>query len=408
MSDLFLYDDATARTFEPFSLTRPTAELRAGALLLRERWEHVLGMGTAGIVTAPHLADFDEPWSAGVVARSGVLKAGSVLASSRCAVALASGRAGDVWRCRERVAAVVLTRDVPADELANGAVTLESLARRDGRVVDLQGRWMDHVWDFIPPLSAMLTEDIGALAVASNRSAAAAAAGGSIIGGAHPVFVEDGATVEPQVYFDTTNGPVLVRGGATVQAFTRIVGPCVIGRESQVGGDKISGSSIGDICRVHGEVSATIFLGHANKAHDGFVGHSYLGRWVNLGAGTITSNLKNTYGTVQFWTPQGDRETGLQFLGTFFGDHAKTGIGMSLTTGSVIGSAANIYGSAMAPKAIPPFAWGERAPYSTYRMDKFIEVARRVMARRHVELSERQVRLLSAAFERRWTVDGKR
>jgi UDP-N-acetylglucosamine diphosphorylase / glucose-1-phosphate thymidylyltransferase / UDP-N-acetylgalactosamine diphosphorylase / glucosamine-1-phosphate N-acetyltransferase / galactosamine-1-phosphate N-acetyltransferase len=404
VSDLFLYDDATARTFEPFSLTRPTAELRAGALLLRERWEHALGMRAAGIVTSSHLADFDEPWSVGVVSRSGVLKGGSVLANSRCAVALAPSPVGDVWRCRDRVAAVVLTRDVPADELASGAVTLDSLARKGGRPVDLQGRWMDHVWDFIPPLSAMLTEDIGALALASNRSGAAL----GIIGGAHPVFAEDGATVEPQVYFDTTNGPVLVRGGATVQAFTRIVGPCVIGRESQVGGDKISGSSIGDICRVHGEVSATIFLGHANKAHDGFVGHSYLGRWVNLGAGTITSNLKNTYGTVQFWTPEGAQETGLQFLGTFFGDHAKTGIGTSLTTGSVIGPGANIYGGATAPRAIPPFAWGERPPYSTYRMDKFIEVARRVMARRHVELSEREMRALAAAYERRWTVDGTR
>ena len=68
------------------------------------------------------------------------------------------------------------------------------------------------------------------------------------------------------------------------------------------------------------------------KGHEGFVGHSYLGRWVNLGAGTTTSNLKNTYGSVALWTPDGVRDTGLQFLGTLFGDHAKTGIGLTLTT----------------------------------------------------------------------------
>jgi UDP-N-acetylglucosamine diphosphorylase / glucose-1-phosphate thymidylyltransferase / UDP-N-acetylgalactosamine diphosphorylase / glucosamine-1-phosphate N-acetyltransferase / galactosamine-1-phosphate N-acetyltransferase len=202
------------------------------------------------------------------------------------------------------------------------------------------------------------------------------------------------------VYFDTSGGPVLVRKGASIQAFTRIGGPCVIGAESIVGGDKIASCSVGDVCKVHGEVSMSIFLGHANKGHDGFLGHSFLGRWANLGAGTITSNLKNTYGTVQLWTPAGEVDTGQQFLGTLFGDHAKTGIGTSLNTGTVIGAGANVYGSGMPPKMVPPFAWGERAPYSTYRMDKFLEVAQRMMARRHVELSPRQTRLLRSAGER--------
>ena len=123
-----------------------------------------------------------------------------------------------------------------------------------------------------------------------------------------------------------------------MQAFTRLVGPLYVGAGSTVTADRIAASSIGDVCKVHGELSNTIFIGHANKGHDGFVGHSILGRWVNLGAGTITSNLKNTYGTVQLWTPDGIRETGHQFLGTLFGDHAKTGIGLKLTTGSVLGA----------------------------------------------------------------------
>ena len=200
---------------------------------------------------------------------------------------------------------------------------------------------------------------------------------------------------------------VLIRRRASVQAFTRIVGPVMIGEDSQVGGDKITNASIGEVCRVHGEVSTSIFLGHANKSHEGFVGHSYLGRWVNLGAGTITSNLKNTYGPVRLWTPRGEKNTGLQFLGAFFGDHAKTGIGTPITTGSVIGAAANIYGSGLCPNVVPPFSWGDQPPYSTYRMDKFVEVARRAMARRHVELSERQVRVLMEAYERRWRADGE-
>lgn len=402
MSELFLYDDAVARTFEPFSLTRPTAELRAGALLLRERWQHALGMRAAGVVTSPHLKDFEEPWAVG--AARGTLRAGSVLVNSRCAVALAPLQSADVWRCGDRVAAVLLGRDVDVAELISGERALESLARKGGRVGEVQGRWIDHVWDFIGLLAPMLTEDITALAAVAKLARTSI----GILGGPHPVFLEDGAIVEPQVYFDTTAGPVLVGRGATVQAFTRIVGPVAIGQESLVGGDKISGSSIGDTCKVHGELSATIFLGHGNKGHDGFVGHSYLGRWVNLGAGTITSNLKNTYGTVQLWTPAGEVDTGLQFLGTLFGDHAKTGINTSLTTGTVLGAGANVYGGATPPKAVPPFAWGDHAPYSLYRMDKFIEVAGRMMSRRHVELSNRQIRALTAAYERRWSVDGSK
>jgi UDP-N-acetylglucosamine diphosphorylase/glucosamine-1-phosphate N-acetyltransferase len=402
VSDLFLYDDAIARTFEPFALTRPVSELRAGTLLLRERWERALGLRAAGVVTSPHLAEFNEPW--GVEATRGVLRAGSVLANSRCAVALSPAPGAGVWTCAKKVAALVLSRDVDVEELDDGRLSLEEVAQRgssngDGRrdgTMEIQGRWMDHVWDFIGTLAPMLTEDIEILAATATRAGAAI----GMIGGSHGAFAEDGATIEPQVYFDTNAGPVLVRRGATVMAFTRIVGPCVIGAESLAGGDRIAGSSIGELCKVHGELNASIFLGHANKAHDGYVGHSYLGRWVNLGAGTITSNLKNTYSTVELWTPEGERDTGLQFLGTFFGDHTKTGIGTLLNTGTVIGAGANLYGGDMPPKVVPPFAWGARSPYSTYRMDKFLEVAGRMMARRHVELSARQSKQLSIAYER--------
>ena len=399
MSDLFLYDDAAARAFEPFALTRPASELRAGVLLLRERWEHALGLRAGGAIAASHLADFEEPGAPGVA--RGAVRKGSVIANSRCAVAISPVAAGDVWRCDGRVAAVMLSRDVDAAELADGTVSLETLARSGGKEVAVEGRWIENVWDFTGHLTAMLMADIAVLSTDARRADPRGMTSGS-----HGVFVEEGATVEPQVYFDTTAGPVLVRRGATVMAFTRIVGPCVVGEESQVGGDRIAACSIGNVCKVHGEVSATIFLGHANKGHDGFVGHSYLGRWVNLGAGTITSNLKNTYGTVQLWTPTGERDTGLQFLGTLFGDHAKTGIGTSLNTGTVVGAGANLYGSVMPPRAVPPFAWGDRAPYASYKLDKFLDVARRVMERRHVALSERQARQLAAAHAARWTVTG--
>ncbi len=173
--------------------------------------------------------------------------------------------------------------------------------------------------------------------------------------------------IEPYTVFDVTAGPILVRRGATVQAFTRVVGPCAIGEGSAVVGDRIAGSSIGERCKVHGELSTSIVMGYSNKSHDGFVGHSYLGRWVNLGAGTITSNLKNTYGPVQLWTPDGMRTTGETFLGAFIGDYARTGIGTRLTTGTVMGAGANVFPPGFAPKVIPPFAWGAGEPFESFR-----------------------------------------
>ena len=211
--------------------------------------------------------------------------------------------------------------------------------------------------------------------------------------------------MEPSVCFDTTSGPILLRATSHVQAFTRLVGPLYVGAHSVLTTDRIAASSIGDTCKVHGEMSNSILIGHSNKGHDGFVGHSMLGRWVNLGAGTITSNLKNTYGTVQLWTPDGIRETGLQFLGTLFGDHAKTGIGMRLTTGCVLGAGANVYGSTMPPKAVAPFSWGEAGDFRAYRVDKFLEVAERMMSRRHVTLEEASRQQLRTAFAERWTVE---
>jgi UDP-N-acetylglucosamine diphosphorylase/glucosamine-1-phosphate N-acetyltransferase len=228
---------------------------------------------------------------------------------------------------------------------------------------------------------------------------------GAIVIGEHPVLIAEGARVEPQVVFDASEGPIYIGAGSAVHAFTRFVGPCYVGRETEVVGDRIATCSIGDVCKVRGELSNTIILGHTNKGHDGFVGHSYMGRWVNLGAGTITSNLKNTYGPVTLWTPRGVRGTGMQFLGTFFGDHAKTGIGTCLTTGTVLGAGANVFGSAMPPKVVPPFSWGGTPPHDVYALDKFIEVAERVMERRDLKMSDGTRHQLEAAYSARWSVE---
>ena len=393
MSPLYLYDDTVARTFEPFALTRPAGELRAGAALVRERWARALGVQAAGFVGAPHLAgfaEFDAPPAA-----AGALPARAVVANARCVVALADADPdADVWTVGGQVAAVRLREPLSVARLADGTLDLATLAGPGAGVVTLDGWWLGAVWDLVGQLQQHLMADVAALGPTLDCVDHAA----TVIG-RHPVYVERGATVEPHVVFDTTAGPVLLRQGAAVQAFTRVVGPCYVGRDSLVVSDRVSGCAIGDVCRVHGEISSSILLGHANKAHDGFVGHSYLGRWVNLGAGTTTSNLKNTYGTVALWTPDGVRDTGLQFLGTLFGDHAKTGIQLPLTTGCVVGAGANVF-DRMPPKQVPPFAWGGEPPYGRYDVDRFVQVAERAMGRRAVPLTAGMREVLRAAHAR--------
>ncbi|HEU4721607.1 MAG TPA: putative sugar nucleotidyl transferase [Gemmatimonadaceae bacterium] len=400
MTAVYLYDDARARDFQPFALTRPAGELRAGALLVRERWSRALGAPVAGQIAARSLRGFHEAGSAPVL-DGATIPAGSWIVNARFAPSLARAAAGHALVADGRIAAVRVADATPAEALADGAAPLESLVSRGATPTEIDGWWMDEVWDYVGLLVPMLDADLPIL----GASLPTGVPRGAIGLGKHPVFVAPGAVVEPNVCFDTTEGPILLCPTSHVHAFTRLVGPLYVGEHSLLTTDRIEASSIGDMCKVHGEVSHTIFIGHANKVHDGFVGHSMLGRWVNLGAGTTTSNLKNTYGIVQLWTPSGVRETSLQFLGTMFGDHAKTGIGTMLTTGCVLGAGANVFGSAMPPKTVAPFAWGEAGAYETYRVDKFLEAAERMMARREVTLDDGMRAMLARVYDERWSVE---
>lgn len=399
MSQFYLYDDAVARTFEPFALSRPAGELRAGALLIRERWTRALGLGCGGFIAAPHLADFEE-FDAPPAVTTGELPAGALVVNARCAPSLDVLGVVDVVETDGRVAAVRLTRAVPVARLAEGTLPLEDLVSDGWTRTMARGHWLDAPWDLVRHLSAMLLDDVTALGAGCRTPPP----DGATILGSHPVWVESGAHVEPWVVFDAQAGPIFVSRGASVAAFTRLVGPCYLAPGAQVLGGKVGTSAIGEQCRVHGEVSTTVFIGYANKGHDGFVGHSVLGRWVNLGASTVTSNLKNTYGPVQLWTPGGVQSTGLQFLGTLFGDHVKTAIGTRLTTGCVVGTGANVVGAGMTPKVVEPFLWGEGE--ATYDPERFVTAAARMMARRGVSLTDGGRRHLARVFAARWASRG--
>jgi UDP-N-acetylglucosamine diphosphorylase/glucosamine-1-phosphate N-acetyltransferase len=400
MSALYFYDDVRARQFEPFALTRPGSELRAGTSLIRHRWERATSLDSAGFISGPHLAQFEEGNAPPAVPPKSEIPAGSVIVNTRCVMPLdLQLDRFDLLMCEGVACAVRLARAMPVSQFADGSIDIGSIQTSlGGRRVE--GRWINEVWDFVATLTDQLIADIPRRAKTLGPTAKISA---TTIGD-HEIFVEEGADIGPQVVLDASAGPILIRRGASVAPFTHLIGPIAIGCDTKILGDRIGNSSIGDHCKVRGEFSSSIMLGHSNKGHTGFVGHSYLGRWVNLGALTTTSNMKNTYGPVQLWTPSGVRGTGQQFLGTLFGDHTKTGIGTMLSTGTVIGAGANVFGSTMPPKVVPPFAWGDGEPYETYDVAKFLAVAERMMLRRQVELGDKARKQLTEAHKRRWSV----
>jgi UDP-N-acetylglucosamine diphosphorylase/glucosamine-1-phosphate N-acetyltransferase len=392
----------------------------AGIATIRDRWNAVLQPADAlqFAAGAGHV-DFDDNGAQSCA--KGLIPRGSVIVNSRAIPQLPNepakmarrAAACTMWRCGDRLAAVRVADPVDASALLDGRLSLEEVRAGTGAIGDIKGWWVDEVWDFVRLLPEMLASDLTQMVarseIADSLERLRPSPQATIVGAHHVVVLEPDAaesptTIEPHVVFDTTNGPIVIAPGAHIHAFTRINGPCYIGRKTNVMGGDISVCSIGDVCKVRGELSTSVFTAYANKGHDGFVGHSYVGRWVNMGAGTITSNLKNTYGTVALWTPHGIRDTGMQFLGTLFGDHVKTGIGLRLTTGTVLGTGANVYGD-MPPKVVAPFSWGDSSPYVVYQSDKFLETAARMMSRRHIELSERARRHLGGVYARRWKAE---
>ena len=208
----------------------------------------------------------------------------------------------------------------------------------------------------------------------------------------------EGARIEPGAIFDTTNGPVILAAGARVRSPCRIAGPAYVGPGSTVLGGVLEDVSIGPVCKVRGEVESTVLVGYANKAHNGFLGHSVVGCWVNLGAMTTNSDLKNTYGPVRTRAGGRTMDTGLTKAGSLLGDHVRTGIGTLLNTGTVVGAGSSLFGGGMPPRDVPPFSWGGRRGLAEYDIDRFLVAAARVMARRGVDLTAGMRRLYRRAF----------
>jgi UDP-N-acetylglucosamine diphosphorylase/glucosamine-1-phosphate N-acetyltransferase len=214
--------------------------------------------------------------------------------------------------------------------------------------------------------------------------------GFAVVGHADRLLIDPTAHVDPMVVADTTRGPVVIGPGAVVQAFSRLEGPCAIGAGSIICGARLrGGSTLGPHCRIGGEVESSIVLGYSNKYHDGFLGHSYLGEWVNLAAGTHVSDLRCDYGMVSVPIRGVEASTNCLKVGAIVGDHVKTGLGVLLDCGSSIGPFAQILPTGMfAPREIAASTRvGPRGVKRLTDCDRLMAAADRAMRRRGGELT---------------------
>lgn len=387
--------------FWPLAATRPVADLLAGSRSFERRWaDRASGVATVwcdeAVAGAPGPEGARAPRNRWPDPDGGLRVA---LASWVPPSDWTFGEEPVEWRLDDRPVAWRLDPGAAAAVVGNGSP--EALP---GRLADLGlpareagGTVCLSIWEVVAANPALHAADADAFAGESSVSGVDPFV---LLGEAADLRVGGGVRVGPFVVLDARGGPVVLDRQARIEPGSILRGPVYVGPGSVVlGGEVGRGTSIGPWCRVRGEVEQSIFQGYANKAHEGFVGHSAIGEWANLGAGTTTSDLKNTYGTIRVeGADDGDRiETGLAKVGAFLGDHVKTGIGTLLATGARIGVGSHLFGGrAVAPGRLPDFSWYDGRDRRAVEWDAFERTARLVMARRDRELGDAERKVLRA------------
>lgn len=413
MTKICVYEDNKYRQFFPVTHLRPVFCMRAGILPQFRRVGRAFDTDEiwlaarnclAALVTAEH-----RDYPVNLIKRGEddrvLFINGRIRNFGDLPRLVQESRLSTVFKNNGEIVAVLLHPDsasqVPSVATPGDYVPVVLKDREEIPDFDTSATLYSHCWEFVEDISRSIAEDFEYMrttGVQTNQQAADVE--GLHVVNSDSVILGVDVQTSPGSVIDASNGPVYIGDNTMIESQVAIHGPCYIGPNSVVVTGKIVSSSVGHTCRVGGEVEESIFQSYVNKHHAGFIGHSYVGSWVNFGAMTTNSDLKNNYSNIRVTVDGQSIDTGSIKVGSFIGDHTKFGIGTLLTTGINIGACCNIFGgNLVGEKEIPSFSWGGSAPYEKYFFDKAIETASRTAKRRDVELSHQEEEVLRQLSE---------
>ncbi len=419
---LLIFEDDYYQNFFPLTILRPTYFLRPGIrrqfevisdsfkqyhanLCCRHDISKLVAEQTNMPVNSPDLAKADE-----VIMVNGCLRA-----DQNFFAALINANSNVVIISKERLVGAKIFGGLTADEaMALRSIDINGLVsalRTRSETMEIEIRLYGYLWDIVDDIHSALSADIKALRQSPQFKETNVTGSSKDISMAFPgaVFINSGdiiisrdARILPGAVLDASNGPIYIDSETYIEPHTYLIGPAYVGRKSRLVGGKMTGCSIGPVCRVGGEVEETIIQGYTNKYHAGFLGHAYVGEWVNFGAMTTNSDLRNDYKNVKVSINRQIIDTGKLKVGSFIGDFTKTAIGTLLNTGINIGIACNILGDGLvAEKEIPSFTWYAAGRKHEYKAAKALETIAKTMSRRQMILSRELTDCLNGVFNSR-------
>jgi UDP-N-acetylglucosamine diphosphorylase/glucosamine-1-phosphate N-acetyltransferase len=388
MMNIILFETDQRNCLLPLCYTRPVASLRTGILTIREKWELRVA-GQYSYRTEDYLKK-KFPFRA---EEDNLILSSHVCPTDELVEQIKQIKTGEGVKWQGIPVAARLNRQ----EIMEYPMLVNKLSWSEFKgELDL----VRYPWDLMTINGNQISLDFQLLT--KGRKSAPLSHTNRLMGEEN-IFAEEGATIEFAI-INASAGPVYIGRNAEVMEGSVIRGPFALCDNGVVNmGSRIYGATtVGPYSKVGGEIAQSVILGYSSKAHDGFLGHSVVGQWCNLGAGTNVSNLKNNYEKVKVWSYPENKfiRTGLQFCGLIMGDHSKTGISTMLNSGTVIGVGCNIYGSGFPRQFVPSFSEGGAHGYEVHSLKTVFSTAEKAMIRRDRVLTDEDQRILTAVFER--------
>jgi UDP-N-acetylglucosamine diphosphorylase/glucosamine-1-phosphate N-acetyltransferase len=405
-----IFEDNHFSQFLPLVHFRPVYALRCGIFSLKEKIVRAYPRANIAIQCRKSLAvciKFRKPQFSinEIPAAECLFINGRVLADQTLAKKIPLGSKQDVVYVSNKQLIAAYVHGANLDRIKKNLSSPLSLSSfMELPQIEIEVETVSYPWDLIQKNGAQIVKDFDSLVKKAGKKKS------HIQGKIHPgvhmlgksnIVIEKGAVIKPGTVLDAEAGPIYIGKNVNVLPQSTIIGPaCILdGTSIKAGAQIYENTTIGPVCKVGGEIEGSIIHSYSNKQHGGFLGHSYLGSWVNLGAGTNNSDLKNNYSRVTVQIGMEKIDTGLSSVGLIMGDHSKSAIGTTLNTGTVVGVCCNIFGIGFPPKYVPSFSWcGAHEPFSAYNIEKAVSVARLVMARRNIGLMDIEAELFREVY----------